>query len=137
MNLLGLTPVLLPTTLCLCAAAAVINFWLGVRIGRLRIARKVEMGDGNDPLIYARMRAQSNFIENTPITLILVAVVELAGKGGWWLPVAGAVFMGGRVMHAFGMDGHFKPGRPFGTASAYLVQLTLAVVAVLTAVRGI
>jgi hypothetical protein len=47
-----------------------INFWLGLRIGRLRIARKVEMGDGNDPLIYARMRAQSNFIENTPITLI-------------------------------------------------------------------
>jgi len=108
-----------------------------MRIGRLRMARKIEMGDGNDPLLYARMRAQSNFIENTPITLILVAVVELAGKGGWWLPVAGAVFMAGRVMHAFGMDGNFKPGRPFGTASAYLVQLALAVMAVLTAVRVI
>lgn len=137
MNLLNLNAVLLPTTLCLCAAAAVINFWLGLRIGRLRIARKVEMGDGNDPLIYARMRAQSNFIENTPITLILFAAVELAGKGSWWLPVVGAVFMAGRIMHAFGMDGNFKPGRPFGTASAYLVQLGLAVVAVLTAVRVI
>ena len=137
MNLLGITPVLLPTTLCLCAAAAVINFWLGLRIGRLRVARKVEMGDGNDPLIYARMRAQSNFIENTPIALIPFAVVELAGKGGWWLPLAGAVFMAGRIAHAFGMDGNFKPGRPLGTASAYLVQLGLAVVAVLTAVRVI
>lgn len=135
MNLIGLGPILLPTTLCLCAAAAIVNFWLGVRIGRLRIARKIEMGDGSDPLIYARMRAQSNFIENAPITLILVAVVELAGKGGWWLPLAGAVFMAGRIAHAFGMDGNFKPGRPLGTASAYLVQITLAVVAVLTAVR--
>lgn len=137
MNLLGLAPVLLPTTLCLCAAAAIINFWLGLRIGRLRHARKVAMGDGNDPLLYARMRAQSNYIENTPITLILFALVELAGKGGWWLPVVGAVFMAGRVAHAFGMDGHFKPGRPFGMLSAYMVQIGLAVVAVLTAVRVI
>lgn len=137
MNLLGPIPVLLPTTLCLCAAAVVINFWLGLRIGRLRVARKVAMGDGNDPLIYARMRAQANYIENTPITLILFALVELAGKGGWWLPLLGAVFMAGRVMHAFGMDGNFKPGRPAGMASAYVVQLTLAVVAVLTAVRVI
>jgi uncharacterized membrane protein YecN with MAPEG domain len=61
----------------------------------------------------------------------------LAGKGSWWLALVGAVFMAGRIMHAFGMDGNFKPGRPFGTASAYLVQLGLAVVAVLTAVRVI
>jgi len=126
-------PMILPTTLCLAAAALLINFWLGMRIGKIRMSRKIEMGDGGDLALIARMRAQANFIENTPLFLILVGLIELAGKGGWWLPVAGALFMLGRVAHAFGMDGNFKPGRPIGTASAYLIQLGLAIFAVLIA----
>ena len=38
---------LLPTTLCLTAAAVLINFWLGMRIGKLRHALKVSVGDGS------------------------------------------------------------------------------------------
>ena len=89
---------------------------------------------GSPPqLIPPRMRAQANFIENTPIFLILFGLIELAGKGGWWLPVVGAIFMLGRVTHAFGMDGNFKAGRPIGTLSAYLGQIGLGMVAVLVA----
>jgi uncharacterized membrane protein YecN with MAPEG domain len=134
MILSGFGPITLTTTLCLTAAAAVINFWLGMRIGKIRHARKIGIGDGGDAMLIARMRAQANFIENTPLALILFGLVELAGKGSWWLPLLGAVFMLGRVAHAFGMDGNFKPGRPFGTMSAYLIQIGLSVVAVLIAV---
>ncbi|HZU62415.1 MAG TPA: MAPEG family protein [Novosphingobium sp.] len=127
---------LLPTTLCLAAAAAVVNFWLGLRIMRLRMARKIFMGDGADPAIVARMRAQANFIENTPITLILFGAVEALGGahlfwGGAWLAPLGAIFMLGRVAHAFGMDGRFKPGRPIGMLTTLFTQIVLAVVAVL------
>jgi uncharacterized membrane protein YecN with MAPEG domain len=125
-----------PNSLCFAAAAIVLNIWLGVRIGQIRHARKISLGDGNDPLLYARMRAQANFIENTPLTLALFALVELASPrggpwGGWMLPVLGAVFIIGRIAHAFGMDGKFKAGRGIGTLSAYATGLTLAVVAVL------
>lgn len=128
---------LLPTTLCLTAAALVINFWLGVRVSKLRYALGVSVGDGGQEPLIRRMRAQANFLENTPLTLILIAAVELAGKGSVWLAAAGGVFVLGRVAHAIGMDGKFKAGRPIGMLTTYLLQLALIVVAVLASVGKI
>jgi uncharacterized membrane protein YecN with MAPEG domain len=121
----------LTTTLCLTAAALVVNFWLGMRIGKLRHAHGVSVGDGGNDLIMRRMRAQLNFAEQTPLILLAVALVELAGKGGAWLAPAGAVFMLGRVAHAIGMDGNFKAGRGIGMLTSMLFSLVLVVVAVL------
>jgi uncharacterized membrane protein YecN with MAPEG domain len=127
---------ILPTTLALAAAAAFINFWLMVRIGQIRHATGIHVGDGGNETLGRRMRAQSNFIENTPITLILVAVIELTGKGSWWLSIVGAVFMLGRVAHGLGMDGgKFKLGRSFGALSAVVIQLGLAVFALMLAMH--
>jgi uncharacterized membrane protein YecN with MAPEG domain len=122
---------MLPTTLCLAAAAAVINLWLSIRIGQQRQKAGIAVGDGGNEMLIRRMRAQANFIENTPLTLILIGLIELSGKGGQWLAIVGAVFMLGRVTQALGMDGNFKPGRPIGALTAMLTQLGLAVVAVL------
>lgn len=124
----------LPITLCMAAASAVLNIWLTIRIAQVRAREKVFVGDAGNDAVIRRMRAQANFIENAPLTLILVAVIELAGKGGAWLPVVAAVFVIGRIAHAFGMDGSFKAGRAIGSVTAMLSQLGLAVVAVLVAV---
>jgi hypothetical protein len=124
---------ILQTTLCLAAAAAVINFWLGMRIGQLRHALKISVGDGGNEAVIRRMRAQANFIETTPLMLVLFGLVEAAGKGGLWLAPLGAVFMLGRVAHGIGMDGKLTWGRSVGTLSAYFAALGLAVVAVLIA----
>jgi uncharacterized protein len=128
---------LLPTTLCLTAAALLINFWLGMRASKLRHAMGVAIGDGGQEPIVRRMRAQANFIENVPLTLILIAAVELAGKGGVWLAPAGAVFMLGRIAHGIGMDGNFKAGRPIGMLTGMALQLALIVVAVLASIGRI
>ena len=122
---------ILPTTLCLTAAAAVVNIWLAMRIGKLRGSEKVSVGDGGSEPLMRRMRAQANFIEQTPLTLLLVAAVELSGKGGQWLAPAAAVFILGRVAHAFGMDGNFNAGRGIGMLTSMLFQLVLVVIAVL------
>ncbi len=124
---------ILPTTLCFAAAAVLVNFWLGMRIGKLRHSEKVSIGDGGKEPLIRRMRAQANFIEQTPLTVVLVALVELAGKGGQWLAPACAVFIIGRIAHAFGMDETFKPGRAIGMLTAMLFQLVLIVIAVLIA----
>ena len=127
---------LLPTTLCLAASAALINLWLGGRISKVRHAAKISVGDGGHEQLVCRMRSQANFIENVPLTLVLVAAIELAGKGGIWLALVGAVFMISRVAHPLGME---RPSpnalRAGGTMVAMLVQLGLAVVAVLIALR--
>lgn len=130
---------ILQTTLCLAAAAAVLNFWLGMRIGRLRQSLKVSIGDGGHEIIVRRMRAQANFIENVPISLLLFGLVEISGKGGAWLAPLGAIFLIGRIAHAYGMDSdtRFKAGRPIGAITAMLTQLVLVVVAVLIALGRI
>ena len=124
---------ILQTTLCLTAAALVINFWLSMRCGKVRSAEKISVGDGGNDLLARRMRAQLNFIEQTPITLIGIGLIEMAGKGGQWLAPLGALFLLGRVCHGIGMDGTFKAGRGIGMLTGMVLQLTLVVVAVGTA----
>lgn len=126
--------ILLPTTLCLAAAAALINFWLALRCGQVRSSQKISIGTGGNELMERRMRAHLNFVENTPWVLGLIALVELAGKGGAWLAPVGAVYMLGRIAHGLGMDGTaLAKGRAIGTATTMLAQLGLAVVGVLVA----
>ena len=123
---------ILPTTLCFAAAATLVNFWLGIRCGQARHSENISIGDGGNDKLIRRMRAQANFGEQAPLTVILVGLVELAGKGGQWLAPAAAVFILGRIAHGFGMDGNFKPGRGIGMLTAMLFQLVLIVVGVLT-----
>lgn len=125
---------ILQTTLSLAAAAALINLWQMSRIGRLRIKLKILHGDGGNPLLMQRMRAQINFIENTPFVLILVAAIEMTGKGGKWLAIAGSIYMLARVLHVFGMDrAAANPLRGVGAAVTLLTLLGLSVIAVLIA----
>ena len=125
---------LLPTTLCMAAAAAIINFWLAMRCGQVRTKEKINIGTGGHDLMERRMRAQLNFAENTPWVLALIAAIELAGKGGSWLAIVGGIYMLGRVAHGIGMDGtRFGVGRSIGTATTMLSQLGLAIVALLVA----
>lgn len=124
---------LLPTSLCLMAAALLINFWLGMRCGQIRSKEGISIGDGGNELLIRRMRAQANFIEQTPLILLGVALVELAGKGGMWLAPLGGLFLLGRIAHGIGMDGNFKPGRAIGMVTGIVLQLALVVVAVGTA----
>lgn len=125
---------ILQTTLSLAAAAAIINFWLMTRVGRMRHATKILHGDGGNEMLTRRMRAQANFIENTPFVLILVALIEMTGKAGTWLAVAGSIYMLARVAHAFGMDrADVNALRGIGIGVTILTLLGLAVVAVLIA----
>lgn len=125
---------ILQTTLSLAAAAAVLNFWLALRAGKVRFGAKVWHGDGGHPLLMQRMRAQANYVENTPFVLMLVAAIEMTGKGGTWLAIVGAVYLLARIAHAFGMDkAQTSPLRAGGFIVTVLVLLGLSVMAVLIA----
>jgi uncharacterized membrane protein YecN with MAPEG domain len=125
---------ILATTLSAAASAAVINIWLSVRCGQVRTAEKILMGDGGNDRLIRRMRAQANFIENTPLVLMLIAALELARGGSTWLAAVSAVYMLGRVLHGLGMDGGaMAKGRMIGTIITLLTQLGLAIWAIATA----
>ena len=120
--------IILPITLCAAAGAALINLWLAIRVGRVRTAEKVSMGDGGNPALIASMRAHANFVEYTPFVLVLIAVIELALGSPSWLWAVMAIFLVGRVCHGIGMTG-WRPGRGIGTATTMLTLFGLAIVA--------
>ncbi|NVE94258.1 MAPEG family protein [Altererythrobacter lutimaris] len=126
---------LLPVTLTAAAAAAILNVWLMIRIGAIRRAENISVGDEDNENLIRRMRAQANFVESTPFVLILIAAIEISGRGEPWLAWVAGIYMLGRVAHAFGMDGgSLQMGRMIGTLTTMLALLGLAIVAVLISV---
>ena len=116
---------ILPISLTAAAVAALLNFWLGIRVGRARTTEKVFVGDGGNEKVIRRMRAQANFVEYTPFVVILIALIEVATGTSMWLWLVMAAYMLARVAHAFGMDG-VMPARGAGIAITLLVMVGLA-----------
>lgn len=114
-------------TLTIAAAAALLNIWLMMRVGKVRLAEKISVGDGGNENVIRRMRAHSNFIESAPIVLILIAAIELSIGTNLVLWIVSALYVLGRIAHGFGMDGgSFEKGRVLGTIITMLTMLGLA-----------
>ena len=118
---------ILPVTLTIAAATAVINLWLAFRIVPTRVKDKVLVGDNDDPRLRSRMRAHANFAEYAPFVLILMGLIELAGGSAMGLWVAGIAFVLARVAHGLGMDRTTSnPLRGAGALATWLVLALLA-----------
>ena len=124
-------PMILPITLTIAGAAAILHVWLSLRVSRLRRPLKIGVGDGGNEVLLRRMRAHGNFAENMPLFLVLLGFVELAVGKSLWLWAAAIVFVLARIAHAFGMD---RPGanvlRVAGIALSWLVLLGLGAFAI-------
>jgi uncharacterized protein len=124
---------ILPITLTIAGAAALLNIWLARRVGQMRMTHKVSIGDGGNEALIARMRAQANFIEYTPFVLILIGLIELAEGSRLWLWIVGVVYILARIAHGFGMD-RPRPDplrlRMIGTVVTALILLGLAFYAI-------
>jgi uncharacterized membrane protein YecN with MAPEG domain len=69
-----------------------------------------------------------NFVEYTPFILILIGLIELAQGTRLYLWVIAAVYLVGRVLHGFGMDG-WRPGRAIGALTTFLTLAGLGLYA--------
>jgi uncharacterized protein len=118
---------ILPVTLSIAAAAAIVNLWLAMRIVLGRLRGKVMMGDGGDSRLAAGMRAHANFVEYAPFVLILMGLIELGGGSSFWLLGLGAAFILVRIGHGWGM---MRPapniGRAVGAMGTWAILALLA-----------
>jgi uncharacterized membrane protein YecN with MAPEG domain len=124
---------ILPITLTIAGAAALLNVWLARRVGQMRMTHRISIGDGGNEALIARMRAQANFIEYTPFVLILIGLIELAEGSKLWLWIVGVVYILARIAHGFGMDrprGDPLKLRTAGTVVTALILLGLALYAI-------
>lgn len=128
---------ILPITLTMAGAAAILHVWLSLRVSRLRRPLKIAVGDGGNEVLARRMRAHANFAENMPIFLVLIGFLELATRGNLWLWGVSILFILARIAHAFGMD---RPGanalRAGGIGLSWLVLLGLGLYAIFIAYQS-
>lgn len=96
----------------------------------------VLIGTAGDDAMEKSVRTHANLIENAPMFLIGLALIELIVGGNLWVLVLGCVFVVARISHAIGLSASsgITPWRFIGTigsmiptlvAAGYLIYLVL------------
>ncbi len=128
---------ILPITLTIAGAAAILHVWLSLRVSRLRRPLDIGLGDGGNEALLRRIRAHGNFAENVPLFLILLGLLEFATGGSLWLWGAAILFVLARLLHVFGMD---RKGanwmRVGGVSISWVVLLALGAYAIFLAYQS-
>ncbi len=82
------------------ALLALVLVVLSIRVVGVRRSRRISLGDGDDADLRGRIRAHGNFIEYTPMALLLMAFAETQGGSLWIIHAMGLALLGGRIAHA-------------------------------------
>lgn len=83
------------------ALAAFLLIALSVNVVRARYRFRVRLGDGGQDKIVHAIRAHANFIEYTPLFLILLVLAEQQGLAPMYVHIIGGGFILGRLSHAY------------------------------------
>lgn len=108
--------------------------FLAYRVTTFRQKEVVDIGvNGCSEAMMRAYRAHGNAIENIPLALILLVIMELNHLAPWLLHVFGLVLVLSRLAHAWGLsrDNGASKGRFYGTLFSWLCVLVMAIVNVL------
>ena len=84
--------------------AAILGVMFAVLSARVIMARRqlrVRLGFAGNELLERRVRVQGNFAEYVPITIVLLAFLELYGSPRWLIHVLCIVLILARLLHAY------------------------------------
>lgn len=110
----------------------IMSIVLGFMAGAQRGKKKISIGDAGDPELLLAMRRHGNFTEWVPLTLILLALLELEGISSGALHAMGGSLVVFRVFHAAGLkaDTIEGIGRAVGAGGSTLVLLVASIWAI-------
>lgn len=91
---------MLPITAITASILTFFYVFLALRVISIRKSDKVSLGDGAQPRLQAAIRAHGNFAEYVPLTLGLIALLELDHFAWWILTLAAIALVTARVLHA-------------------------------------
>ena len=95
----------IPATLITAGLLGLVFLALTIRVVGRRVSGKIMIGDGGDSQMLERIRAHANFTEYVPLTLLLMAGIEIAaGHHAPWLWISGGLLVLARIAHAIGMS---------------------------------
>ncbi|KGQ18536.1 DUF1625 domain containing protein [Lysobacter dokdonensis DS-58] len=110
------------TALMFAALHALLLMALTLQVVRWRTQARVGIGAGESRELARWIRVHGNFTEYVPLTLLLLALLEIAGVGRQWIFTGGVVLLLGRVLHAWGL------GRHAGTSVGRFLGMLLTMV---------
>lgn len=126
----------LTITPLLAAVLAVQMFILSLMVSMRRVSlgraegdiAKYPYQDGRDETLRRRMRAFGNFVEYTPLCLLLLGMLEWRSESIELIWGLGLAFIAGRILHALGMllNPYFPLPRIVGMLCTYAVLLVSA-----------
>ena len=96
-----------PDTIILYAGLlGLVAIYLGAICGIARSRAKVSIGDGGNAELQLRMRRHANFVENVPLALVLIALLEMQGVTTTAIHALGCALLLSRLLHivGFGAD---------------------------------
>ena len=77
--------------------------YLSVRVIKQRRSAKVSLGDGDNPALRKAIAVHNNFSQYVPLTLLLIAFVELSHASAIMTHGLCACLLVARVAHAYGL----------------------------------
>lgn len=110
------------------AALALLVVGLMLRVVAMRWRHKVGIGSGEHHDLSRAIRAHGNAVENVPLALLLLLLVELGPVSAATLHGAGGTLLVARLVHAFGLSRYagVSWGRTLGSVLTVGVILFLA-----------
>lgn len=117
-----------PLTACYAALLAILVVVLGLLVVRERVRQRVSLGDGGKTPLVAAIRVHGNAVENIPLALLLLLLLELNGAAPLALHAYGSTLLAGRLMHAWGLGQprNVNRWRQLGMVLTWLAMLGMA-----------
>jgi len=110
---------------------ALIVIFLAYRVTKFRRKEKIGLGDdlGSNAMKCA-VRAHGNAVENIPVGIVLLLILELNYLTPWLLHIFGITLFIGRVVHAWGISASRGPSRArfYGTLFTWLTLILMIIV---------
>lgn len=99
---------------------------LSARVVSLRRRLRISLGDGGNEALRCAIRAHGHFAEYVPITVLMIAILEMSGASSVLIHMLMGLLLLSRLLHPIGI--HAKPGsRKFNIGRVGGMTLTLAV----------
>lgn len=101
------------------------NLVLMMRIGKVRMHRKISLGDGGDKDLNVRVRTHGNFVETIMFSIFGLLALAMLGAPAWAMHLVGIATLIGRGLHIKGMAGKHAASRerPMGMVIFILTML--------------
>ena len=120
------------------ALLGVLMIILKFRVIMVRGQTGISINYSDNKTLALRIRQHGNFIENVPLALLLMAIIEVQGATSGWLHAVGAMLLIGRILHPFGLfnDKPISIPRFVGTTLTTIAILICAGLILLPVISG-